>query len=135
MKITDKNKLNLIEEVNMSIVYNPKELSKTVMAELITLQQTIIHNIYHQISDTDRLNDLCFMLDAVADTLESRHDERVVMKDNYFCIPETKKLKFTESDSGALTVQITGLLENEKDVLASHIRDLIRVMNFWKPAE
>ena len=135
MKITDKNKLNLIEEVNMSIVYNPKELSKTVMAELITIQQTIIHNIYHQISDTDRLNDLCFMLDAVADTLENRHDERIVMKDNYFCIPETNKLKFTESDCGVLTVQITGLLENEKDVLASHIRDLIRVMNFWTPAE
>ena len=135
MKITDKNKLNLIEEVNMSIVYNPKELSKTVMAELITMQQTIIHNIYHQISDTDRLNDLCFMLDAVADTLESRHNDRIVMKDNYLCIPETKKLKFTESDSGVLTVHITGLLENEQDVLASYIRDLIRVMNFWKPAE
>lgn len=135
MKITDKNKLNLIEEVNMSIVYNSKELSKTVMAELITIQQTIIHNIYHQISDTDRLNDLCFMLDAVADTLESRHKDRIVIKDNYFCIPETKKLQFTESDCGALTVQITGLLENEQDVLASYIRDLIRVMNFWTPAE
>lgn len=128
-ELTAENKLDLISKVNGAVNYD--KLTRKVMETVVVVQRSIIYNLLHTVKDTDYLNDLCFMWDNICSCLENEQTERKVYESAYFAIPKTKVLCFELRDK-QLYVIIEKLTEKERDQFSIEVRNLIRVMNYWK---
>lgn len=131
-ELTEKNKLDLIRRLNGNIEYDPKTMTKKTMSEVITIQQVMIHNIIMIVNNTNELNDLAFLFDGVADMLEQGDSCRRIFKDSYFHLPIDTRLVFDDEHGDAYVHVHDDISQNEKDVLAERIRDLIRVIVYWQ---
>lgn len=132
-ELTLENKLDLIRQLNGNIEYDPKTMTKKTMSEVITMQQVMIHNIIMVVSNTSELDDLACLFDEVADMLEQGDNCRRIFNSNYFCLPVDTRLVFDDTHGDAyVSIPHDDISQNEKDVLAEKIRDLIRVIVYWQ---
>lgn len=140
-ELTAENKLELISLVNNGIVSTNS--IKSVMQEVMNLQRCMINNIINnKVRNTNDLNDLCYLFDRICSVLENPRNRletnvRLIFSDNYFKtegIPDRARVRLIEEENN-LYCDVVGLNVDEQWEIAQYVRVLIRLINYWKPAE
>lgn len=128
-ELTAENKLDLIRKVNGAVNYD--KMTMKVMKTVIASQQSVIYNLLNTVKNTHYLNDLCYMWDGICSCIEQTQKEREVYDSAYFAIPKTKVLQFELRDK-KLWLMKPELTEKECYQFVLALRNVIRVMNYWK---
>ena len=135
-ELTAENKIELINRVNGIVKYDDKKLTKTAVTAIASVQSCIIHNIIYDVSNTNWLNDLCFMWDTILSCIEQERTERHIAEGLCFALPRIAFMTYEQSPNGAI-VKIDNKKLNEKDRInfTMAARNMIRALNYWKPEE